>query len=282
MLEVADIFANAKIVQRTAFLNKITDHEFAIEMGVPGVTLEGYLFPDTYKLRPDTAPETLARMLVKRHQAVFAELKERYAVQLANLEQDLGFSDTEIVTLASIVEKETGQAHERPKIAQVFINRLLDPKFQPKLLQTDPTIIYGCLVAPLFLKRTSDACQLFEDRIRRIHLVDGENIFNTYKHPGLPPGPISNPGRYALEAVMNPDGSDALFFVSKNDGTHKFSRTKAEHDAAVIKFQRNGKAFGPSKDGAKRPPKGPRKRKLKGNKGLKRPRPRKADPFREG
>src|SRR4028119_7219 len=125
--------------------------------------------------------------------------------------------------MPSIVEKETGQPQERPRIAQVFINRLTLPTFNPKLLQTDPTITYGCLVAPKFLGKASEACTKYEDRIRRIHLDDKENPYSTYAHPGLPPGPIANPGRYALEAVMNPDGTNYLYFVSRNDGTHVFS-----------------------------------------------------------
>ena len=87
----------------------------------------------------------------------------------------------------------------------------------------------------------SPACQKWDGRIHRIHLDDHQNPYNTYAHEGLPPGPISNPGRAALEAVMAPDKSPYLYFVSKNDGTHFFSRTVAEHDAAVVKYQRGGK-----------------------------------------
>ena len=127
--------------------------------------------------------------------------KAAHAKTVAELKKTLGFDDPKIVTLASIVEKETGRAEERPRIAQVFINRLRMPTFVPKLLQTDPTIIYGCTVAT----PRSNACLKWDGRIRRIQLDDHDNPYNTYTHEGLPPGPISNPGRAALEAVMAPD-----------------------------------------------------------------------------
>jgi UPF0755 protein len=122
----------------------------------------------------------------------------------------------------------------------VFLNRLRFASFKPKLLQTDPTIIYGCTVA----MPRSAACQRWDGRIRRIHLDDKDNPYNTYTHEGLPPGPISNPGRAALEAVMAPDKSGFLYFVSKNDGSHVFARSVADHEANVVKFQRGGKPMG--------------------------------------
>jgi UPF0755 protein len=150
------------------------------------------------------------------------------------------------VVLASIVEKETGRPEERPRIAQLFINRLVNPKFQPKLLQTDPTIIYGCTVAPVFIGKASDACSQWKGNIQYIHLYDKDNPYNTYTHEGLPPSPICNPGRAAMSAVMKPDGGPFLYFVAKNDGTHYFSTTREEHEAAVVRYQRGGKAM-PSK-----------------------------------
>jgi UPF0755 protein len=175
--------------------------------------------------------------LVRRHRQVFGELRAAHAKGAVDLKRTLGFDDHKIVVLASIVEKETGRGEERPRIAQVFINRLRFPTFVPKLLQTDPTIVYGCTVAT----PRSAACLKWDGRIRRIQLDDRENPYNTYTHAGLPPGPISNPGRAALEAVMAPDGTPFLYFVAKNDGTHQFSRSVAEHNAAVVKYQRGGK-----------------------------------------
>ena len=125
---------------------------------------------------------------------------------------------------------------ERPRIAQVFINRLTSPKFSPKKLETDPTIRYGCTVPA----QKSAACLKWNktDRLRRAQLDDADNPYNTYQHEGLPPGPIGNPGRASLEAVFKPDRSKFFFFVSRNDGSHVFSKTYAEHTRWVNKFQR--------------------------------------------
>jgi UPF0755 protein len=126
----------------------------------------------------------------------------------------------ETVILASIVEKETGAPHERPLIAAVFLNRLQ----RGMRLETDPTVIYGI--------------PDFDGNLRRRDLENRENPYNTYVIAGLPPGPIASPGREALLAVVEPAESDYLFFVSRNDGTHRFSRTFAEHELAVNEFQK--------------------------------------------
>lgn len=241
MLEVADIFGAAKVTNAKKMAAKGMDATFARSLGLPGVTVEGYLFPDTYKLAAGSDPEKVLVALVRRHREVYEELRAKHADDLASLTKLLQWDDAEVVTMASIVEKETGQPHERPRIAQVFINRLTLPTFTPHLLQTDPTIVYGCTVAPKFLGKASDACSKFTDRIRRIHLDDKDNPYSTYAQEGLPPAPISNPGRDALAAVMKPDGTNFLYFVSRNDGTHVFSATRAEHEASVVKYQRGGK-----------------------------------------
>jgi UPF0755 protein len=196
--------------------------------------LEGWLFPDTYRFRPGTPAAKVLGLMVKHAQEVLAELKAKHKPGVDKLQKLFKFGDKEIVLMASLVEKETAAQNERPLIAGVFLNRLRLPTFVPHLLQTDPTIVYGCTV-PL---KKSAACKKFEGRIRRAQLDDKENPYNTYTHEGLPPGPISNPGRAALEAVLAPDETPYLYFVSKNDGTHQFSKTKAEHEAAVDKYQR--------------------------------------------
>src|SRR6185295_338056 len=239
LLEVAEILSAAGVAGKAELTAKASDPAFAAELGLPGNTLEGYLFPDTYRLRPRSTPARALIPLVRRHRQVWAELRAAHAKAALELKKTLGFDDHQIVVLASIVEKETGRPEERPRIAQVFINRLQLPTFTPKLLQTDPTIIYGCTIAT----QKSAACQKWDGRIRRIHLDDRDNPYNTYTHEGLPPGPISNPGRAALEAVLAPDHTPFLYFVARNDGTHQFSRTVAEHNAAVVKFQRGGKAL---------------------------------------
>src|SRR5262249_42858134 len=128
----------------------------------------------------------------------------------------------EVVTLASIIEKETGVADERPLIASVFQNRLR----QGMRLETDPAVIYGI----------SD----FDGNLRRRDLEDESNPYNTYRIAGLPPGPIASPGAAALRAVVEPAQTRFLFFVSRNDGSHSFSATYAEHLAAVNRYQRTG------------------------------------------
>jgi UPF0755 protein len=243
MIEVAEILDAAGVASKADLLAQALDPLFVKSLDLPGRSLEGYLFPDTYKLRPHSQANRVLVALVRRHRQVFDELRAANPTVANYLKTKLKFDDTAIITLASIVEKETGQPQERPRIAQVFINRLVKSSFRPKLLQTDPTIVYGCTVAPLFLGEASPACQKWDGRIHRIHLDDSANLYNTYTHEGLPPGPIANPGRAALAAVFRPDGSDYLYFVAKNDGTHQFSATIAEHEAAVVKYQRGGKAL---------------------------------------
>ena len=240
LVEVAELFEAAGITSKNELLTQAADPAFVTQLGLPGSTLEGYLYPDTYKMRPHTPAARALVPLVRRHRQVYEELRTLHAKGLAELHRTLGWDDAQVVILASIVEKETGQPQERPRIAQVFLNRLRFPTFKPKLLQTDPTIIYGCTVAV----PRSAACAKWDGRIHRIHLDDKENLYNTYTHEGLPPGPISNPGRAALEAVMTPDKTPYLFFVSRNDGSHVFARTVAEHEANVVKYQRGGKPMG--------------------------------------
>ncbi|MBN2576013.1 MAG: endolytic transglycosylase MltG [Deltaproteobacteria bacterium] len=243
LIEVAEILAAAGIANQAELVAQATDLLFARSLELPGRTLEGYLYPDTYKFVPGSQPGRVLAAMARRHRQVWEELRGANPTGANFLRTKVKLDDASIVTLASIVEKETGQPQERPRIAQVFINRLIRPSFQPKLLQTDPTIVYGCTVAPLFLGTTSPACQKWDGRIHRIHLDDTVNPYNTYTHEGLPPGPIANPGRAALLAVLRPDGSSYLYFVSKNDGTHHFSATVGEHEAAVVKYQRGGKAL---------------------------------------
>jgi UPF0755 protein len=236
ILEVADLLAEAGVAPAEELAAKVRDAGFARALGLAGPTLEGYLFPDTYKFRPRTPAAKALAVLVRRHKQVFEDLRSRHPEGAEALRTKFKLSDRDAVTLASIVEKETGQVAERPRVASVYLNRLHFPTFSPRKLQADPTIIYGCTV-PL---AKSKACQKFEGRIRRIQLTDTENPYNTYAREGLPPGPICNPGRAALEAVFAPEASSYLYFVSRNDGTHVFSRTEAEHIVNVRRFQQGG------------------------------------------
>jgi UPF0755 protein len=243
MIEVAEILDAAGVSPKDELLALAMDPIFVKSLDLPGRSLEGYLFPDTYRLRPKSQASRVLVAMVRRHRQVWEELRAANPTGANYLRTKLKLDDAAAVTLASIVEKETGQPQERPRIAQVFMNRLLKSSFKPKLLQTDPTIVYGCTVAPRFLGAASPACQKWDGRIHRIHLDDTANPYNTYTHEGLPPGPIANPGRAALAAVFRPDGTNYLYFVAKNDGTHQFSASIAEHEAAVVKYQRAGKAM---------------------------------------
>jgi UPF0755 protein len=242
LVDVAEILDKAGITPKAELLQKALDPAFVRSLELTGPSLEGYLYPDTYKLRPHAPAERTLVPLVRRHRQVFEELRAAHASGVAALRKNLSFDDFKIVILASIVEKETGRAEERPRIAQLYLNRLQKPDFRPHRLAADPTIIYGCTVAPLYAGgKASTACSQWKGNIQYIHLYDKENPYNTYTHEGLPPGPIANPGRAALEAVMKPDGSPYLYFVAKGDGTSYFSTNIAEHEAAVVKYQRGGK-----------------------------------------
>ena len=236
MLEVAKRLTAAGFGTQKQLERLMRDTHFAKKLGVPGRTLEGYLFPDTYRFRKGAEPKEVVTHLVKRHFKVVKELKAKYPNGMVRLKHTFRFGHRELVIMASIVEKETGVARERPLIASAYLNRLRFPWFKPKKLEADPTIIYGCVVP----KKKSAACKKFRDRIRTAQLRDPENPYNTYVHQGLPPGPICNPGRGALKAVMRPAKTKYVFFVSKNNGTHKFSETRAEHERAVYLYQKKG------------------------------------------
>ncbi len=179
-------------------------------------SLEGYLFPDTYFIQRKTTEEEIIRQMVKKFRNVFTpELKSQAGV--------LGLSEHQVVTLASIVEKETGAPQERPLIASVFHNRLK----KRMRLQSDPTVIYGI--------------REFDGDIRRKDLQN-KTPYNTYKIYGLPPGPIASPGKEAILAVLFPEQSPYLYFVSHNNGTHEFTVTYEEHKKAVAKYQLDKKA----------------------------------------
>jgi UPF0755 protein len=210
--EIADRLAEAGLADRDAFLAVVFDPEIASRLGVEGSSLEGYLFPDTYRFARGLAPERLAETMVEEFFRMYRDLPPASGEPaLSMLEQ---------VTLASIVEKETGAAKERPLIAAVFLNRLR----RGMRLETDPTVIYGI--------------EDFDGNLRRVHLQDETNLYNTYRIRGLPPGPIASPGRLALQAVREPANTAFLYFVSRNDGTHFFSKTYADHKVAVDRFQR--------------------------------------------
>lgn len=236
MLEYFALLEEKGIADAKALEALGRDREFLANHGIAGDNVDGYLFPDTYDFRLGEKPAVVLERLINRHRAVWNELSQKYGRQLTKLKQQMRWTDREVLILASIVEKEAVEGAERPRIAQVFLNRLTTPSFQPKRLETDPTIRYGCMV-PI---EKSPGCKTWTtgDRLRRAQLDDSENLYNTYRHEGLPPGPISNPGKSAMAATINPDGSNYFYFVAKDSRNHVFSTTFDEHKRAVDKYQR--------------------------------------------
>lgn len=178
--------------------------------------LEGYLFPDTYTLpRRATAEQLVPRMVAGFQTVLTPELRQQAGAR--------GLGIRELVTLASIVEKETGKAEERPLVAAVYANRL-------KIgmgLQCDPTVIYAL-----------EKAGRFDGNLTRDDLHNYDSPYNTYRYRGLPPGPIAAPGRASLEAAANPASVPYLYFVSRNDGSHAFAATLDEHNRNVFEFQK--------------------------------------------
>lgn len=236
MLEIFELIAKAGVAPAAELEKVARDPAFLSAHGIDGDTADGYLFPDTYQFRVPSRPEQVLDTMITQHRLVWDRIRREHAKDIDQMRRKLGWSDRDILVMASIVEKEAAVDSERPRIAQVFINRLTSPSFTPRNLDTDPTIRYGCMI-PL---TKSEGCRKWDptQRLRRAQLDDKDNPYNTYQHEGLPPGPICNPGEAALRATVNPDGSNFFYFVARNDGTHVFSRTRQEHERAVDEFQR--------------------------------------------
>jgi UPF0755 protein len=217
------------ICSRRTFDAAVVDRGIAGRLGIAGDSAEGYLFPATYELPADSTAEAVVTELGSLAKKRWSALASRRAADFARLEAKYGWGERDIVTLASVVEKEAARADELPVIASVFFNRLDDPTFRPaRSLQSDPTAGYGCLVTPEL-----ESCRGYAGRVTPAMLRDSANVYNTYRHPGLPPGPIANPGIAAVEGVLSPAATDFLFFVAAGDGRHVFTRTLEEHEAAI-------------------------------------------------
>ncbi|MBW2465856.1 MAG: endolytic transglycosylase MltG [Deltaproteobacteria bacterium] len=213
MARIAEILEDRGWVDSTKFFDLAHDPAVLQEMGVKAESLEGYLFPDTYYLsRGQQNEEDIIRMMVTRHNQVYGKLTGNA------VGSHLDLTHHEIITLAAIVEKETGLPHERQLVASVFMNRLA----KGMRLQADPTVRYGY----------SAAGPLRQTELKR------QSPYNTYAIKGLPPGPITNPGEAAIQAVISPARTDYLYFVLKDDGSHYFSRTLEEHNRAVARFRK--------------------------------------------
>jgi UPF0755 protein len=223
------------LCRQEAFLRQTENGELLRESGIDAPSAEGYLFPDTYRLHDTLGPrELVSRLLDNFHRRLQPLLRENPEA-LPALKRRLGWSLHQVVILASIVEKEAAVASERPVIAGVFINRLLRPDFKPHRLQADPTVAYGCLAAA---GKAAPSCSGFDGRrVTRSMMQDTANPYNTYRHEGLPPGPISNPGLDAIRAVILPAKHDYLYFVVSGGGAHRFSATLQEHERAVEAYR---------------------------------------------
>jgi UPF0755 protein len=209
--QIAEAVERQGLGSKAAFMQFAANPATAQSFHIAAETLEGYLFPDTYLFPKGISAESVVAKMVKRFEDQFLPEWQMRA-------KELKLSVHEVVTLASIIEKETGEASERPIISSVFHNRLK----KNMRLESDPTVIYGI--------------ENFDGNITRKHLKTA-TPYNTYVIRGLPPGPIANPGSASILAALYPAETDFLFFVSKKDRTHQFSTTIDEHNAAVRKYQ---------------------------------------------
>lgn len=211
--QIAGIFEKNNLFPESQFLSVLEDQNFKNELlGNEVNSFEGFLFPETYNYWKDIEPEEFIRIMVGMFKKVFGELKSQYRIENK-------LSDYEIIKLASIIEKESGSKSELAQISSVFHNRL---RIGMKL-DSDPTIIYGL----------GDS---FDGNIRKRDM-ELFTEYNTYMIPGLPPTPISNPGKASLHAAINPNETKFLYFVSMGNGSHYFSKDYNEHRMAVYKYQ---------------------------------------------
>ena len=210
--QIADLLAQKGLSDKASFMKQAKDRSLIVKLDLSGETLEGYLYPDTYRFRRNETPDKIINVMVKHFWNIVSPLEEQI--------NDSGMTLKQVITLASIVEKETASPEERPMIARVFLNRLK----KNMRLESDPTVIYGI-------------CN-FNGNLTRKDLKT-KTPYNTYVIKGLPPGPIANPGLPSIKAVLNPAEGNYYFFVSKNNGTHYFSKTLKEHNRAVKRFQKN-------------------------------------------
>ena len=216
--QIAQRLSEENLATEKSFLTSANNPQFLEDLGIEGRSLEGYLFPDTYVFHRGMSVQAIQTKMVRRFEEIFNGIKIDDGIMD-------NFSLRKIVTLASIVEKESSLSSERPLIASIFYNRLK----KGMALQSDPTVIYGI--------------KDFNGDLTKKHLLT-PTAYNTYLKPGLPPGPIANPGKDSLQAVLSPARSDYLYFVSRNDGSHYFSKNIIDHNRAVVKYQLSGRKTG--------------------------------------
>ncbi len=213
MFEVAEAVASSGLVSKDDMREAVRDTSLIADLDPSATSLEGFLFPDTYRFSRRTSAARMAAAMVARFRSIYRELQRKHAPWRPV---------REIVTMASLVEQETALAAERPLVAGVFYNRL----GSGLPLQCDPTVVYAALLAGRYRGAIYQSD------------LNYDSPYNTYAHKGLPPGPIANPGRASLEAAMAPVASEYLYFVRGEQGGHRFSRTLAEHNHAVSEYRR--------------------------------------------
>lgn len=214
LAQMAEIFGASDFGTREEFYASGQNTELVAHFDQDAIDLEGYLFPDTYALpRNATAGQLVSAMV--------ASFEQKFDEELRRESQVRGFTPREVVTLASIIERETARADERTVVSGVFTNRLE----LGMLLQSDPTVIYALQRAGLYKNNLTRANLRFD------------SPYNTYVYAGLPPGPIASPGLAALKAAVQPDDVQYLYFVSRNDGSHVFAASLREHNRNVREYQ---------------------------------------------
>jgi UPF0755 protein len=211
--EMAHVYEEAGFGSASEFLAAASDPTPIQALDPQATDLEGYLFPETYAMRRGTTAAALVAQMVNLFTRTYAPIEEAAKA--------LGLTVRQTVTLASLIEKETSVPDERPIVSGVFHNR----QRIGMPLQTDPTVIYALQLAGRY-----------DGNIRRADLQI-DSPYNTYRHRGLPPGPIAAPGKASLEAAVNPADVEYLYFVSRNDGSHVFARTLTEHNRNVQEWQ---------------------------------------------
>ena len=211
LYQIAELASKGGFAEKAEFIEAATDKAYTREKGIEADTFEGYLFPDTYFFPRGTSARKIIGTMVDRFRSVFTP-------QWSEQAKRMGFTPHQVVILASIIEKETGDPSERPVISSVFHNRLK----KKMRLESDPTVIYGI--------------KNFDGNLTRKHLTT-RTPYNTYMIRGLPAGPIANPGIKSLEAALYPAQTPYIYFVSKKDRTHHFSTNLKDHNKAVRKYQ---------------------------------------------
>jgi UPF0755 protein len=217
------------IVSVRDFLEATTDTALLDELGIDGESAEGFLFPATYDLWLDDDASDVVRRMKREFDRRWDIVSRGHSATLTDVMTSANLSVRDMVTLASLVEREAWADDERPLIASVFLNRLRDPAFKPKHLQCDPTAAYGCVVFP----ERASSCAAFSGKPTAAIEHDPDNPYSTYTHEGLPPGPIANPGSKSLEAVAAPSSTHYFYFVARGDGHHTFSETYETHMGAI-------------------------------------------------